>query len=263
MPIVKYPVRRALWKALYNYLTHRTQTTSLTFLNYGYCDPHAPPLELQPDEEGDRYPIQLYHHVASAVDLSGLDVMEVSCGHGGGAAYIARHLNARSVLGIDYNTKAIEFCRAHHAAPNLSFEQGNALALAFDDQSFDIIVNIEASHCYGDIQKFLNEVFRLLRPGGYFLFADFRLSDRKQGTLDKEIGASGLEVLNREDITENVGFALDASSSSRLQSIEEHSPKILKNFSRQFAGVKGSTIYEKFRSGNAFYVSYVLRKPDV
>jgi 3-oxoacyl-(acyl-carrier-protein) synthase len=36
--------------------------------------------------EADRFPIQLYHRTATQVDLAGKKVLEVSCGHGGGAS---------------------------------------------------------------------------------------------------------------------------------------------------------------------------------
>ena len=42
-------------------------------------------LPLAESEEPDRYFIQLYHRVATQVDLTGKRVLEVSCGHGGGA----------------------------------------------------------------------------------------------------------------------------------------------------------------------------------
>ena len=80
----------------------------------------------------------------------------------------------KSYLGVDRNRKAIEFCRKSYSIEELSFDQGDAEALQFDDQSFDVIINVEASHCYGDMAQFVREVARLLRPGGYFLYADFR-----------------------------------------------------------------------------------------
>ena len=42
-------------------------------------------LPLEPEDEQNRYGIQLYHRTATQADLSGKKVLEVSCGHGGGA----------------------------------------------------------------------------------------------------------------------------------------------------------------------------------
>ena len=56
------------------------------FLNYGYADLHSQDngLELDEGDEIHRLNIQLYHHVATAVPVQGLEVLEVGCGHGEG-----------------------------------------------------------------------------------------------------------------------------------------------------------------------------------
>ena len=111
--------RRLLWKYWYPYVTRLTKDASLIFLNYGYIDGSS--INLQPADEANRLYIQLYHHVAGAIDLTDMDVMEVSCGHGGGASYVARYLQPKTMLGVDRNPKAIKFCRNHHAVRDLSF----------------------------------------------------------------------------------------------------------------------------------------------
>ena len=134
---IKAQARRILWKYWYPYLTGLTKDTPLIFLNYGYTDldPQAKPISLQPADEPNRLCIQLYHHVASAIDLTGSTVMEVSCGHGGGASYITRYLKPESMLGVDRNPKAIDFCRRHHLVDGLSFTQGDAEDLKFENGS--------------------------------------------------------------------------------------------------------------------------------
>ncbi|MDA2910829.1 class I SAM-dependent methyltransferase [Nitrospiraceae bacterium AH_259_D15_M11_P09] len=254
--------RRVFWRYWYPYLTGLIKDSPLTFLNYGYIDlrPKAQPILLQPGDEPNRLCIQLYHHVAGALDLTGLTVMELSCGHGGGASYIKRYLNPKSYLAVDRNPKAIEFCRQHYSIEDLSFTQGDAEALQFDDQTFDVIINVEASHCYGNMAHFLEEVARILRPGGYFLFADFR-SALEQEALDREVAQSGLEVGKKENITPNVSKAMEANNEQKLDLIEQLVPRILHKFVRIFAAVKGTYIFEGFKSGDMFYLSYVLRKP--
>ena len=258
---IKAQSRRILWKYWYPYLTRLTKDSSLVFLNYGYTDVNAreEALTLQPVDEPNRLFIQLYHHIASTIDLNGLIVMEVSCGHGGGASYIARYLKPESMLGVDRNPKAIDYCRRHHLVENLSFAQGDAEALKYDDNSFDAIINVEASHCYGNMARFLKEVARLLKPGGYFLSADFRTKERKQ-LLHKQLVESGLEIVKEEDITPNVLKAMDANDDEKLQLIRQLVPGLLHKPFKQFAGVKGSKIYRSFSSGDMVYVSYALRK---
>jgi len=42
------------------------------------------------------------------------------------------------------------------------------------DVTFDIIINIESSHCYGNFPKFIAGVEKLLKPDGLFVITDFR-----------------------------------------------------------------------------------------
>lgn len=127
-------------------------------------------LPLSESDEPNRYCIQLYHQTASQVDLTGKEVLEVSCGAGGGASYIARNLGPASYTGLDLNPASIDLCRAKHRLPGLQFVQGDAQNLPFPDESFDAVVNVEASHQYPDFRGFLAEVARVLRPGGHFLY---------------------------------------------------------------------------------------------
>ena len=255
--------RRVLWKYWYPYLTRLAKDSPLTFLNYGYVesDAHAETITLQPVDEPNRLYIQLYHHVASRIDLSGLTVMEVSCGHGGGASYVTRYLNPKSMLGVDRNANAIDFCRRHHSVERLSFAQGDAEALKFNDHSFDAIINVEASHCYGSMTQFLKEVARLLKPGGHFLSADFRTKSG-QKLLHTQLTECGLDIVKEENITPNVLKAMDANETEKLQLIKQLVPGVLRGPFKQFAGVKGSKIYKAFSTGDMVYVSYVLQKPS-
>jgi ubiquinone/menaquinone biosynthesis C-methylase UbiE len=85
-----------------------------------------------------------------------------------------RTLRPAAYTGLDLNPAGIAFCRKKHNLPGLDFVQGDAENLPFDDQSFDVVLNVEASHCYPRFPRFLAEVVRVLRRGGYFLYADMR-----------------------------------------------------------------------------------------
>src|ERR1700678_1208704 len=74
------------------------------FLNYGYAttDSGGTTLELDAVDEANRYPIQLYNKVASAVDLRGKDVLEVGSGRGGGDAFIQKYKHLSSMNRVDF-----------------------------------------------------------------------------------------------------------------------------------------------------------------
>jgi SAM-dependent methyltransferase len=146
----------------------------VVFFNFGYEEDPPMALPLSESDEPNRFGIQLYHVTATQVDLSGKRVLEVSCGAGGGASYIVRTLHPASYTGLDLNPASIDFCRKRHNLPGLDFVQGDAENLPFADQSFDAVINVEASHQYPHFSRFLAEVERVLRPGGHFLYVDSR-----------------------------------------------------------------------------------------
>ncbi len=252
--------KRFLWRRWYQYLAGY-QLRDWRFMNYGFgpLNEGGPRLSLEPADEPNRSSIQLYHHVASAVPVEGLRVLEVGCGRGGGASYVKRYLRPKQLTGVDFSAKAVRFCQGNHHVEGLSFVQGDAESLPFADGSFDAVLNVESSHCYGSMPAFLRQVVRVLRPGGHFLFADLRMAtdlDR----LHEQLLASGLTVLHREDITPNVLTALRGDSERKLALIEQSVPKRLLSAFRQFAALEGSETYEAFRTGTMVYVRYVMGK---
>ena len=158
----------------YSLITRRLGNDEVLFLNWGYEEDPPMGLPLSASDEVDRFCIQLYHRVASQVDLKGKRVLEVSCGHGGAASYITRTFGPASYTGLDLNPAGIAFCQRRHDLPELSFVQGDAENLPFPEHSFDAVINVEAAHLYPHYRHFLEEVTRVLAPGGHFLYADLR-----------------------------------------------------------------------------------------
>jgi ubiquinone/menaquinone biosynthesis C-methylase UbiE len=252
---------RAMIRGWYQMLVVIDRKREITFMNYGYADldPEANGVKLSDGEKNNRYCIQLYHHVASAVDLSGKEVVEVGSGRGGGASYVARYLKPKSMLGIDLSDKAVDFCNSHYTVEGLSFRQGDAEKLPLADESVDAVVNLESSHCYGSMGQFLSEVQRVLRPGGYFLFSDHRDQDKIE-TLHRQLSDSGLRLQNEIDITANVVRALELDNDRKAKLIEQRCPKMLRRRMEEFAAMKGTKTYESFRTGYSRYLSFVLQK---
>lgn len=232
------------------------------FMNYGYARPEGDPavLRLEPSDEPERYCIQLYDHVARGADLSGKDVLEVSCGRGGGASYVCRYLAPNSMTGVDISPAAVAFCSRVHQVPGLRFRQGDAENLRFPNDCFDAVINVEASFCYGDIARFFSEVRRVLKPGGYFLYADLRLRHE----LDQwfvALTASGLELVRSEDITANVARALKVDNARRSDWLARGSPWFMTGIMRTFTGTEGTRIPTLLNSDGMKYFCHTLRNP--
>jgi ubiquinone/menaquinone biosynthesis C-methylase UbiE len=255
--------RRLLVKAWYEMLVVVDRDKAITFMNYGYSDLNGATgaVALADQEQGNRYCIQLYRHLASPIDPRGKDVVEVGSGRGGGAAHISRELRPKSMIGIDISKKAVDFCNNHYSVDGLSFSQGDAENLPLPDSSVDVVFNLESSHCYGSMPRFLSEVHRVLRPGGYFLYSDHRDLD-KIDLLRKELEGSRLKTVSEEDITRNVVRALDLDHDRKKQMIGEKCPKLLRKEVEEFAALKGTRAYQAFNSGSSRYLYFVLQKTD-
>jgi len=253
------PFRKFLWRGWYDYLADRYRNADWTFMNYGYEDGSDSRLKLAPEEETDRYCIQLYNHVAGAIDLSRSEVLEVGSGRGGGASFIKRYLRPLKMVGVDLSQNAVDLSRATHAVDGLEFHQGDAERLPFEPESFDAVVNVESSHCYPSLEAFLAEVRRVLRPGGYFLYADFR--DRSGvDEWRRCLENSGLKIIRETNITPQVLASLDADHERKLALIKELVPRLLHRSVSDFAALRGSFVYEAFRTGKFVYRSYVMQK---
>jgi SAM-dependent methyltransferase len=252
----KHAVRSA-----YNMFNSYYSETDVLFLNYGYAplDADVSTVALHAEDEPERYCVQLYHRVAGAVDLRSKDILEVGCGRGGGSSFVKRYLGPRAVTGVDLAEKAVEFCRAHHRVQGLSFSPGDAEALPFPPASFDAVLNVESSHCYASMERFLSEVGRVLRARGHLLFGDLR-SPEDVVVLREQFRGAGFDILEEEAITRNVLRALDHDSERRLALIHAGIPQALRPLMQDIVGVRDTRIYESFRTGACGYYRFVLRK---
>jgi len=254
--------QKRLWRSWYDYLARSKGAPEWSFMNYGYAMPGSDSLILEKSDEPDRHWIQLYHHVAGAIDLKGLEVLEVGSGRGGGSSYIQRYLKPARTIGVDLSQQAVLLCRERHRVEGLEFRVGDAERLPLSDSAVDAVINVESSHCYPSFEQFLEEVRRVLRPGGYFLYTDFRAAENARSWSDR-LRHSGMTLLRETDITANVVSALDWDNERKLGLIQRMVPRPLRASFLDFAAVRGTPLYEGFKTGEYTYRSFVLRKRGV
>ncbi|MGE3271556.1 MAG: class I SAM-dependent methyltransferase [Chloroflexota bacterium] len=259
MATVVPPLQKTLWGLAYDNLTMNFPTSAMTFLNLGYLEgPNEPRPTLEVIDEPNRLWIQLYHHVATLIDLSGQNVLEVGCGRGGGAAYIKKYLGPSTMVGMDLAEKAVEFCRQTHRTDGLRFMQGDAERIPSDDRQFDVVINVESSHCYPSLDAFFREVKRVLRPGGHFLYADVMRADALPERR-RMLKQSGLEIVQEHNITPNVLAALDSTTDQRVALEETLVTAFGADGAREWAILPGSETLDGMRIGTLCYVSMALR----
>lgn len=251
--------RGKLWERLYG-LDWGTVSTN----NYGYAPADG--------DTPERHQLQMYAEHLKALRASGrlkghTQLLEVSCGRGGGLAHlVARWPGTVEAVGLDLSENALRACReAHGHFDNLCFIRGSALALPFPDASFDVLLNVEASNDYGDFPGFFAEVERVLRPGGVFLYCDSRRAGEAAG-VSRMMARAGLAGEFR-DITENVLTACRLDSPRRLRLIENRVPWIYRlMFGRElrsYAAVEGSKKFEAFVNRRRRYVMTCAIKAEV
>ncbi|MFZ9461515.1 MAG: phthiotriol/phenolphthiotriol dimycocerosates methyltransferase, partial [Opitutales bacterium] len=258
--LVRPKLRQKLWAWWYPFFTRRVREQGIDFLNYAFEDTESPRLALADADEPDRPNIQLYEHVRGGVDLRGLRVLEVSCGHGGGASFFARTYAPADYVGLDLNPEAIRHCQTRHQVARLAFLVGDAQRLPFADASFDVVMNVEASHCYPDFPGFVDEVARVLKPGGRFCHADLRYRsgvDEWVAALARhpQIRLDEMRLINPEVIR---GMELNTPRYEAM--VRKALPKFLHKLALDFAGVKGSRLHRDAVSGEMSYRSFKLTK---
>lgn len=154
-------------------------------------------------------------------------VLDVGSGLGGSSRFLAATYGAH-VAGLDLTD---EYCRvARMLADRLGFgsrvtyQQGNALAMPFEDASFDVVWTQHASMNIADKRQLYREIWRVLRPGGSLALYDilagpqsplhFPVPWARQASQSFLIGPDELRAL-----LEDVGFRImswrDTSDASR------------------------------------------------
>ena len=253
-------VRNWMWKWWYQRLAKAHERADFRFMNYGYKDEEE--LKLSKEDEPNRLFIQLYNMNIRDVELKGKEVVEVGSGRGGGAFWIARTCGPKKLIGFDFSKEAVKLSNEWYSSQtNLSFKEGNAESLPLENNSQDIIYNVESSHCYGNAGAFVKEVYRALRTGGNFCWTDFRDKPTMEKLHDIFLD-SGFQIVSKREITSEVLVALDEINESKVQGIRESVPRSMRKSFETFAGVQGTPVYEAFKAGNLHYHRYLMVKPE-
>lgn len=133
---------------------------------------------------GDLAPVDEFHvrgreatvELASRASLEpGSRVLDVGCGLGGSARYLAAEHQCR-VTGIDLTREYVEIANALAGMVGLGdkaeFKQASALEMPFEDGCFDVVWTQHVQMNIADKRTFYREIARVTRPGGLLLFHD-------------------------------------------------------------------------------------------
>lgn len=147
-------------------------------------------------------------------------ILDAGCGIGGTAFYLAENYGCQ-VVGISNSKEHIELAKKSNAEFEkkhlIQFEIQNFQATTFANDSFHVVIAIESS-CHAHPKKeFIEEMHRVLKPGGRLLVLDYFTTENSEKNdpsqyLKKWAESWAIEELNSEqnfiDILKATGFNL-------------------------------------------------------
>jgi ubiquinone/menaquinone biosynthesis C-methylase UbiE len=106
----------------------------------------------------------------------GMNLLDVGCGPGTITLGLAQAVAPGQVTGMDHDAAHVQAARAQlvrERMTNVSFEMGSALSLPYGDGTFDAAFeNNMLTHIPQDAVRAAREVYRVLKPGGFFAARD-------------------------------------------------------------------------------------------
>ncbi|MDP7616005.1 MAG: methyltransferase domain-containing protein [Arenicellales bacterium] len=131
-------------------------------------------------------------------------VLDLCCGLGGPARYLAYHYGCR-VTGVDMNTDrlagAVRLTERTKLQDRVLFHHANALQTGLADETFDVIVSQEAFCHIPNKKTLITECVRLLKPGGRIVYTDIlarsSMTNEIRSRLETEMVFSELSTLEQ------------------------------------------------------------------
>lgn len=98
-------------------------------------------------------------------------VLDVGCGAGFLTNELA--LCGHHVTGVDSSASSLAIARQHDATKTVNYIEANAYKLPFDDNSFNVVCAMDFLEHIDNPSLVIQEISRVLRPGGKFIFHTF------------------------------------------------------------------------------------------
>ena len=149
---------------------------------------------------------EMYKWGTQAIDSSKVKkVLDVGCGFGGTSRYLAKKLlpEHADVTAITLSPKQVEratqLAKEQGVHEKTNFQVMDALNMDFPDNSFDLVWACESGEHMPDKTKYVNEMIRVLKPGGRLIIATWcqrdNLEELKASGTSEEVMANAYENL--------------------------------------------------------------------
>jgi SAM-dependent methyltransferase len=250
-------------RRLYQHLARAYPIADWTMMNYGYAPLVGEPWSAPAAEGQEQTGCNLYWRIATSGQrgLTGLDVLEIGSGRGGGAAFLTRVLRPRRYVGLDVAEAAVALAsRRYGEVAGLTFTQGDAENLTLPDSSVDVVLNIESAHGYASVPRFLAGVGRVLRPGGELRFAGFAERGAAQDWLVAALRAAPMTLVRLDDITANIVAALALDEARKRTLIALARGPLMRSFATGAYAMEGTAMRRALESRKTVYLAAVLTR---
>lgn len=109
------------------------------------------------------------YHLAKKYS-NGKDVLEIGCGSGTGLGYLAE--DAKNVIGGDIDSNLVNIASLNYKNNvKVTVQEIDAQAIPFKGESFDLVILFEAIYYVPNVEKFITEVKRVIRPKGVLIIS--------------------------------------------------------------------------------------------
>ncbi len=114
--------------------------------------------------------IEHLHRYAIAMELvKNKKVLDIACGDGYGSNLLAK--NAAHVTGVDINNDVVKLATGKYQKQNLEFFTGTVEKIPAADKQFEVVVSFETLEHIADHKKMMDEIKRVLQPGGLLIIS--------------------------------------------------------------------------------------------
>ena len=111
----------------------------------------------------------LHRYAIALAHAAGKSVLDIACGEGYGSNLLAA--KAKTVIGVDLSSEAIEHASRKYGADNLQFKQGSAAEIPLPDKSVDLVVSFETIEHHAKHEEMLSEIKRVLITDGLLIMS--------------------------------------------------------------------------------------------
>lgn len=180
-------------------------------------------------------------------------VLDAGCGIGGSAFFLASNRGC-GVTGISLSKKQIDSARRISKTLSLEhlvrFEVRDYTNTGYPPGRFDVIWALESAGAAAEKMHFLKEAYRLLKPGGILILADY-FKTLEKPVSDQPLLSSWLQLwaISEMETIQSFSLALE-SAGFRDQQAYDYTREIMPSARRMFlssvTGAAGSLIYNFF-----------------